>query len=238
MREHTIENFTPGEGTGWFKFANGFNTNIYDPKGIVTWNYIPVGHASFGLCGGMVYAARDYYEAHVALPQCEELDLSSSLGDFIKKRQVDSVINTTDLFTYSLQTISGDRNSDYAMCVTEWSKIKATIDGNHPATLGLILTKSYNPLDITKNHQILAYSYSIIDEDIGRKISIGFYDPIYPKRNDLLLEFNVDDAATPIHTNDPSLHGHIYAFFESQYSFEAPPILVEGNSRTDETMHV
>lgn len=227
MKEHTINDFTPGKGTGWFKFANSFDTNLFDGKGIVTWGYIPVGHASFGLCGGMVYAAKDYHEAQMPLPQCPKLDLSSPLGNFIKERQVASVLNGTDLYTYALQTMCGSKVSDYHLCAAEWSKIKATIDADHPSPLGLILAKSYNPLEITKNHQVLAYGYKVIGEDEGEKALINYYDPRCPDRNDLQLEFSTNVAAAPIDTNDPSL-GPVYAFFESRYSPETPPLLGEG----------
>jgi hypothetical protein len=38
----------------------------------------------------------------------------------------------------------------------EWPKIRADIEGGHPSALGLVRAKSWNPLDLKFNHQVLA----------------------------------------------------------------------------------
>ncbi|MDF2550498.1 MAG: hypothetical protein K0S07_1565, partial [Chlamydiales bacterium] len=66
-----------------FSFANSF------PPSLIYWKGIPVGNARYGLCGGMAFAALDYFQAHRRPPKSREPpQKGTSLLSYLKKRQL------------------------------------------------------------------------------------------------------------------------------------------------------
>src|SRR4051794_12056394 len=83
-----VADFLPS--TNAFKFKNDWPrvpvTTIPLPGGIK----VPIGDASNGLCGGMVYAVRDYFEKGLEIPAVTKAPGSGPLFDYVSSRLLDS----------------------------------------------------------------------------------------------------------------------------------------------------
>jgi hypothetical protein len=86
---------------------------------------------------------------------------------------------------------------------------------------GLIQTKSADPLQIGKNHQVLAYGYDLNGNDLRIKI----YDPNHPRDDNVTLSLNIGN---PYNTTDVVHSRHtaprdVFCFFRPTYVYREPP---------------
>src|SRR5436190_19892466 len=80
-----VEGFLPGKHG--FRFSNSFPAGPLVTVRLPGLGPVPLGNASQGLCGGMVFAARDYFEAGTPIPDCEEPPATGSLlFDYLVRR--------------------------------------------------------------------------------------------------------------------------------------------------------
>lgn len=56
----------------------------------------------------------------------------------------------------------------------EWPRIRGTLDGNHPAAIGLVTVSGTDPSMLGMNHQVLAYAY---DEVPHKELVLHLYNP-------------------------------------------------------------
>ena len=84
--------FVPGflPSTSGFHFSNSTFPNVPDIKIDVLGQQIGIGNAANGLCGGMAFAARDYFEAGIPIPPDTTNPSSGPLFDYIVRRLIDS----------------------------------------------------------------------------------------------------------------------------------------------------
>jgi hypothetical protein len=158
---------------------------------------VGIGDASRGLCGGMTFAALDLYRAKVAPP----LDSSppregSSLFAYLVGRSFDSFDLPVGAAKFYLWMALPDADGPFGLrgvrtrtFAQEWAKVRRDLEAGQPSPLGLIRTRSLDPIALGANHQVLAYGYDL-DED-GR-LAIQVYDPNHSGDDDLALEGNVD----------------------------------------------
>lgn len=157
-----------------FAFVNSFQTvtGVFD---------IVVG----GLCGGMVYAALDYYNAKVPTPSQNYTPASgSALHGFIWDRHDDSLTPHLDKWSELHLNPFGARNSEFF----NWGlqgfgggrlqELRAKIDAGIPVPLGL---KSMDA-DPSNDHVVLAVGYDLgrYKGDLGQfkeDFKIFLYDP-------------------------------------------------------------
>ena len=225
-----VPRFLPS--TSGFQFSN----SSFSERPVVIlptqFGNIDLGKASNGLCGGMVYAVRDYWEARQPIPPGTATPDSGPLFDFIVHRLIDSfdipagVAKYLELMNPALPDHETDfskaglapRGRAWRMIVEEWpNRIKPELDAGRPCPLGLVLVTSATVGDLGKNHVVLAYGY---DLNRGRLV-LHVYNPNAPGKDDLTLELNLTD---PEHTQIITLGGHrVYSFFRPPYSFKAPP---------------
>jgi hypothetical protein len=101
----------------------------------------------------------------------------------------------------------------------EWPRAKAELDAGHVVQIGLIRVASWNPWQLTLNHQVMAWGYA---ED-GRGVTLNLYDPNWPDRDDVTITIHLDPALRPIglsqSTGEPLL-----GWFVLPYSFEDPRV--------------
>jgi hypothetical protein len=83
-----VSGFLPS--SAGFHFSNSTFPHVPDLTISVFGQMIGIGDASNGLCGGMVYAARDYFEAGIPIPGDTTNPSSGALFDYIVKRLFDS----------------------------------------------------------------------------------------------------------------------------------------------------
>lgn len=233
MITRSVPGFLPG--TSGFAFPNAFPRKPVRSIGIPGVVSVPIGDASNGLCGGMVFAARDYFEAGRPPPDDTEPPSGGPLFEFIVDRLFDSFDlplgparylklmspHLPDGETWLSRLGIGPHGRAWLMVREEWPKIRADLDAGHPSPIGLVRVRSSDPFDLKENHQVLAYGYDLD----GPMLTMRLYDPNRPRRNDVTLSLGIADpnAPTPVRTFPAG--PRVFAFFRVPYTRSAPPAL-------------
>src|SRR5918992_1120754 len=231
MPSRSIDGFLPS--TSGFHFPNAFPRVPVRRIGIPGVIEIPIGDASNGLCGGMAFAARDLFEAGRPPPADTEPPPSGPLFDYLVRRLFDSFNLPTGPLEYL--KLMNPRLPDGETVLTrlgvlphgrawrsvriEWPLVRAGIDAGHPVPLGLVKTKSENPFELKRNHQVLAYGYELA----GDRLELRLYDPNLPGRDDVILSLSVADPTKPVRMEPSPATGPVYAFFAVRYTTASPP---------------
>ena len=193
---------------------------------------IPIGDASNGLCGGMVFAVRDYLEAGRPVPADSEAPSSGPLFDYLVRRLFDSFMLPTGPLRYLglMNPALSDGESflsrlgitphgrAWRMVRQEWPRVRSDLDAGRLSPLGLVRVKSANPMDLGENHQVLAYGYDLT----GTRLVLRLYDPNWPDRDDVRMSLDISDPNHPIAvTTVPG--SVVYSFFRVDYRRATPP---------------
>jgi hypothetical protein len=174
---------------------------------------------NYGLCGGMAFAALDYFKQNKKLPRGRDINDQprqdttdgKTLRDYLWRRQLESMGPNFPLLIMWMGMLH--LNVPFAgtgwlleRTREEWDKLKAHINNGNPWPICLIGT-STSPFD---NHQVLAYGY----EDPGDGTGIVYlYDMNCPeKEHRTLLDFrghelNADESCP--NTNRGPLRGFL-----------------------------
>jgi hypothetical protein len=231
MATVAVPGFLPS--SAGFRFSNSFPKVPVRQIGIPGVISIPIGDASNGLCGGMVFAARDYFEAGREPATDRTAPAEGPLFDYLVDRLFDSFdlpfgpVRYLELMNPSLpdnETIwnrlrLSPHGRAWQMTNVEWPSVRAEIDGGHPSALGLIRVKSSNPLELKQQHQVLAFAYELL----GSSVKLHIYDPNSPGRDDVAI---LVDLADPAHASPPSSFPPgptLHAFFRVPYVPKPPP---------------
>lgn len=177
---------------------------------------LPVGDASKGLCGGMVFAALDHHRLGRPLPTDAE---TPGLFDYLVRRLWASFRLPWGPARIYRWTASPDVSS---LTAAAWPKVRAELDAGRPAPLMLIKASSLNPWDLAHNHQVLATGYAI---DPGGVVTLTLYEPNYPLAGDadepVELRLAAPGSGGPI---DHSREGEsVRGFFLNPYTPAVPP---------------
>lgn len=159
-----------------------------------------------GRCGGMAFAALDYYFSKIPIPTHEPKDFpnnkvppdGSILGDYIFKRSINSLF-TISSFKFLGWSVNRQNNNIIRRSISfktrheEFPKLKSHIDIGKPVVLGLVCSSSIK--EICNNHQVVAYGY---DWDLKKEIIVIYiYDSNIPNK-EVLLEidknFNIRES--------------------------------------------
>jgi hypothetical protein len=188
-----------------------------------------LGDAANGLCGGMAFVARDYFEAdRPSPPDTEAPPGDSALYRFVVQRLLDSfnlplgIGRYLELMEPSFPDVSpgfGLPGRSSVMLHDEWPKVRADLDAGHPVPLGLVKVISDQPENLGKNHQVLAYGYDLD----GTNLTIWLYDPNYPNRDDIQFQLSTANAQTLVKLTYTPASEQLYCFFRTRYSPKAPP---------------
>jgi hypothetical protein len=194
---------------------------------------LPLGDAANGLCGGMAFTVRDFYEAKQQIPPDQNPPPAGSpLYQFIVQRLLESFNLPFGIGRYLelMQPAFPDVGPGFGlpgratvMVRDEWPHIKSDLDNGILVPLGLIKVKSSNPSDLGKNHQVLAYGYDLD----GTDLTIWLYDPNYPDKDDTNLRLSIASIQVPV----PVVHApeepgeDVICFFRTPYSPKQPPAL-------------
>ncbi|HEV7665834.1 MAG TPA: hypothetical protein VGQ62_20050 [Chloroflexota bacterium] len=228
MTEVLVPDFLPS--TRGLHFCNYYphepTIQVHLPLG----RTIGFGDAANGLCGGMAYVVRDFYEAgRVPPPVIDPPPAGTPLYQFIVQRLLESFSLPFGLARYLelMEPAFPDVGLGFGlpgrasvMLNAEWPRIKADLDAGHPVPLGLIKVKSADPCALCQNHQVLAYGYDIS----GTDLTLRLYDPNYPNRDDVTLSLSIasPQVAVPLTYNPAE---QVYCFFHTAYTFREPPVL-------------
>lgn len=231
MTNRVVPGFLPS--TSGFGFANAFPHVPVRRIGIPGVISIPIGDASNGLCGGMVFAARDYFEAGREPAEVTEAPGEGRLFDYLVDRLFDSFRLPFGPARY-LRLMSpllsdgetvwsrlglGPHGRAWEMIRREWPAIRAEIDRGHPAALGLVRVKSSDPFQLRHNHQVLAYGYELTDTSL----TLHVYDPNRPRDDDVTLTLSLADPTKQTRVAAVPSGPTVFAFFRVPYEPAAPP---------------
>jgi hypothetical protein len=194
------------------------------------------GNAKNGLCGGMVYSVRDYFEAQKPVPPdtVPPAGEQNPLFIYIVDRLFDSFdIDDVTLYLKLMDPAYPDTDENilnpvglangraFVMAKIEFPLIRQDILAGHTSPMGLVMIKSLWPGDIGENHQVLAYAY----QARGQDIDLWVYDPNKPDKDDVKISFNITSTADPIVVthNVEDNKAPIYCFFRTNYSVRNAP---------------
>lgn len=152
-----------------FGFGNSFR-NVENVAGIKV--------VTRGRCGGMVYAALDYYYARQRVPnETSPPDLDSPLAKYIYDRQLKSMTDMGDKFLTKIADQASPLTSNKSMFLSGIdyiNGIRISVDKGRPIPVGLISAKP----SVDGNHQVLAIGYETHPDPHLQKVLV--YDPNRP----------------------------------------------------------
>jgi hypothetical protein len=227
----TVARFSPS--ASGFRFANSFPHVPVRRIGIPGVVSVPIGDASNGLCGGMVFAVRDYFEAGRTPPSDATAPGDGPLFGYLVDRLFDSFDLPLGPARY-LQLMSpllpdgetfwtrlgfGPHGRSWQMVRDEWPKVRADIDAGHPSPIGLVTVRSADPFDLKRDHQVLVGGYDLD----GDWVTLHLYDPNQPGRDDIALRFSSGDPTRPQTLAVAPVGLPVLAFFRVTYRPASPP---------------
>jgi arylamine N-acetyltransferase len=187
---------------------------------------------TYGLCGGMSYAALDYFNLNWVVdrgypgvePQRSSME-ARMLRDYIWTRLIDSlaggVAQTTLEWLALLHFIPEGSGGGAAELLkrskTQWDVLKGHIGAGEPWPIGLIGTTS-NPMH---DHQVVAYGYEDNGDNSGL---IWIYDNNHPDQE---VTINLDFGGTELQAEEshPNANrGPLKGFFCEPYAAKVPPV--------------
>lgn len=209
-----------------FKFVNSF-TNDFVPQ--LDWR-------TQGLCGGMTYAALDYYFTGVNIPtQQFKPAVGTVLQKYLYDRQVTSIVSNADHWAELGFNPGGARNGEFfnwglsAKPGGRLAELKSFIDNGIPCPLGLQGDGQ------TGSHQVIAIGYDMgrYRGDLGankQDLQILICDPNHPG----LVRTLVPDLAHQVYTFKEPLDDGEHAtwrtyFVNTKYVKQRPPVIPNAN---------
>lgn len=177
----------------------------------------------YGLCGGMAYAALDFYRVGMPIPwlreQGERPQSGSRLRGYLWRRQLQSFGRDIDRFlvwivylNWMPKWLKGGPSWLVKETREEWVKLKEFIDGGSPIPLGLV-RNTISPFDC---HQVLAMGYDELDD--SRRV-IYVYDPNCPG-SESTIEFNL--MGKELGAQESCNNAELMGFFCEDYTPEDP----------------
>jgi hypothetical protein len=198
---------------------------------------LSLGNAAGGLCGGMVFAALDYWHAGV-VPPTTRPGQDDPLYGFVVRRLIDSwhvpsgvlqyyqwmtLPDADRVVTVLGHDVASERGLSWRTLAVEWPQVRETLDAGGAVPLGLVTVASANPKDLALNHQVLACSYTVSGGRDGR-VTVQVYDPNSGQRDDVTLAFEQGDPTGPTTFDHTIAISHpVRGFFATAYDPVPPP---------------
>jgi hypothetical protein len=195
---------------------------------------INIGNADAGLCGGMVFAALDYWHAGILAPAARPAQ-GEALYGYLVRRLVDSWhvpagvaqyyqwMNLPDGdtgFDVLGQHVVTDRGLAWRTIQAQWPQITADLDQGTPAALGVVTVASASPADLGRNHQVLAYGCDVS----ASQVTVWVYDPNSGQNDGIYIRFDPRAPAQPTtFEHNLGLGLPIRGFFRTGYTPATPP---------------
>jgi len=219
--------------TGGFRFTNSWPSEpavtLRTPFGV-----IDVGNARSGLCGGMVFAALDYWYAH-QVPPVDQPASGTPLYGFLVRRIVDSwniPVGVAQYFTWMNlpdadtgfnilgRHVTVDRGVSGRTVLQQWPQVKHDLDQGLPSPLGIVTVHSDQLSDLGLNHQVLAYAYT----ETAGSVTVRVYDPNRGQNDDVTIRFDTGrPTGATTFTHNLDIDHDVRGFFRSTYTPQPPP---------------
>jgi hypothetical protein len=196
---------------------------------------IPIGSAANGMCGGMVFAALDYFTAGRSIPEVDRPDAGSPLYEYIADRLLDSFDLPAGPLKYLDYMNPGRRDRDnwwswltrvrgrdWLMLEREWPRLRDLLD-RAPCPVAWVHVRSIDPFDLGKNHVVLAYRYEID----GPVAKVLVYNPnvVGSTSDGQWFSFRVDSVRALDRVTRSNGGTPILCFFPLDYGAAEPPVI-------------
>jgi hypothetical protein len=232
---------SPHACSGFLPSRDGFAfTNAWPPAPAITLptpvRSIGIGNAAAGLCGGMVFAALDYWHAGARPPQARPVP-GSPLYRYLVRRLIASWNIPSGVARYYgwMNLPDGDSHLDLLgrrmlpehgvssrTIAGQWPRLRASLDRGTPVPLGLVTVASTNPARLRHNHQALAFGYVAS----GSEVIVRVYDPNSGPDDSVGIRFGVSSPARAAEfQHNLRLDWPVRGFFVARYSPAVPPFL-------------
>ena len=158
-----------------FQFVNRFvlAPAITLPGG----KHIRLGERVVGLCGGMCYAALDYYHAGRPVPTCSEPpEPGTPLFRYLLQRQIATLANPGVPLKLVSWMLRDDQRLAQRTARNEFPKARRHLDAGEPVVVLLVRTASVRRLE--ENHQVVVSGYAY--DDVTDRLTLSVYDPNHP----------------------------------------------------------
>jgi len=215
--QSAITRFTP-QAAG-LKFTNHFSFPSFLKfiADLLRKSPLHLSDVVYGLCGGMVFTALDYFYANKPVPNFTDPEkIGIALYFYLLKRQFNS-LSLDVLQKVFAWMLLDDATVTKSVVVTEIPTLRSSLDQQNPVPLVLIRGKGVS--DPTHNHQVLAVGYRL-DED-NQVLTIDLYDPNHPgEQPNLSMNLsNPDQGIALAQSSQEALRG----FFVARYEKSIPP---------------
>ncbi len=225
----SVPGFLPS--THGLHFVNAFPHEALVSVTIPGISTLALGDAADGLCGGMAFTVRDLFEASVPPPPDTSVPaMETPRYDYLVERQLASLdFGAVALRLYELgspllpdgawsigplEAVGlAPRGRSQVMVLDEWPAIRAELDAGHLSVLGLVRAIDVDPRALGRDHQVLAYGYTLD----GDALSIAIYDPNHPDDDSIRLALSIADPTAPIPVTYSPDDGPVRCFMRIPY---------------------
>ncbi len=200
---------------------------------LTTWcaNALP---DSYGLCGGMAFAALDYFRAQVPIPSCKvaptrDTAAGTTMRDYLEQRQMDSlkdnlptVLAWMAMLNLIPQWWSFKSGAGWLLDRTkeQWQVLCKSIQAGNPQPLALIGATN-NP---TENHQVLATGCDDPQDGTG---VIYVYDMNCPGAEQTIRLDLRGSVLQAVESCPSDARGPLRGFICETYGKVAPPTVMD-----------
>lgn len=201
---------------GWH-FANNFRNRILP-------GVLPI--ETYGLCGGMVMTALDYWRANKPIPTHRADDFRASgtaeeqlpaegsrLRTYIYDRQMNSLLTSAVFTRWVVFPWFGPANFHDWAIHSEFDIVRGQIDRGRPAMLGLWSM----PGDASVGHQVLAYGYELSPP------RLYVYDPNRPDQEVVLVPVSPERGCEMRDASGSAYHTYRGYFWTDVYNWSESP---------------
>ncbi len=197
-----------------FKFPNNFVNNIISVPSL------GLHVTTLGRCGGMAFAALDYWHNGIPVPPSSTVpEDGSPMGDYIYQRLMDSILSNAFKYFHFMRTPDhptwfNGMGVSRATREEEFPLLQSLIDQNQPCVLGLLRARSVT--EFHNNHQVVAFGYEVGDP----YSTVLIYDNNYPNEtHSLTFKTFYDPGEREVHH---SRDGDLRGFFVESYFPQIP----------------
>lgn len=161
-----------------FRFPNFFELQLPVKFSLPFGGSVDLSNIVFGLCGGMCFAALDYFYLGERPPaETDSKKINRKLFGYLCERQLDSLKIPVLLKVFEWM-LSEEETIATRMARYEIPKLRRMLDRGEPAVL--VLVRAHGLENPTQNHQVLATGYEL--DPVTRDMRIHLYDPNHPQR--------------------------------------------------------
>ena len=184
VETNAVDGFLPS--VHGLHFANAYPSGPTIKLGALDPRWVGVGDADAGLCGGMSWLVREWFEEGRTIPaDTTAPENGSPLFRAIVRRQILSLDWLRGPVRFWLAALSQPERLRQRTIDIEWPRIRAAIDGGRLPMVGLVRHRGWNPFELSRDHQVLAYGYETAGPT-GPTI-LRVYDPNWPNRDDVSI---------------------------------------------------